>query len=122
MSQYGTTVFLDGRAVRQSRNLQGLLSYGREVSPVFRVTAAPCPDNQYNGKLRIEYENGATCSAHFASYTMLLEWLHSRRSWRVAPFWSVAKPSEALRPAYTRSGLAAWERLDERGLTGRQST
>lgn len=114
IDQYGTQVFdRDGMLVRTSKNLRGMRDYAR-VSPVFRVTAYPFKANPLRGVLIVEYENGSTCKAGFASYCVLLEWLCNRRSWRAAPFWSVAPAIEQSDFFRTRE---AFDYLQARGLT-----
>ena len=111
MSQFSTVVYLDGKPVKTSRNLRGLLEYGRAPhSAPYRIKANPCPNNPHNGRLFVEYSNGATCAAFFRDYSCLLDWLASRRNWRTAPFWDIAKPEKEGGPMQS-AALAKLTRL-----------
>jgi hypothetical protein len=110
---YGTTIVLEGTIIRQSQNLRGMRDYAR-TSRVYRVHAKPDPENTYRGILSVEYENGATSEASFACFTVLLEWLRDRRSWRTAPFWTIEKPAPEWVSWRT---WEAWEGLHAKGLT-----
>lgn len=111
---YGTEVITcTGRVLMRSNNLRAMLQYAA-VSPVVSVSACQCPNNEYNGHLRVFYQDGAMCSAHFASYGVLLEWLTRRRTWhRSAASWSIE--GLALANIGARS-IAATEKLQKLGL------
>lgn len=100
-----------GVVVMRSKNLRAVLRYAG-VSPVVKVRAMPCPSNPYNGKLYVEYANGATTSAHFACHTVLLEWLGNRHSWRGAAWDVDAPPAKHL----DQRSIYALERLNKKGL------
>lgn len=81
---YGTAVEYRGELIRKSKNLRGMLEYAR-ISKVSRVELSPA--GKLNGRLRVVYANGATSSAHFASYHIMVDWVRNRRSWRGAEFF-----------------------------------
>jgi hypothetical protein len=111
MRQYATEVkSATGETVMRSKNLRAMLRYG-SVSPVAKVRATPNPANQYNGKLSVEYRDGSTCEAHFASHTVLLEWLDARQSWRGAA-WDVDAP---IAKHLDQRSISALERLHKKG-------
>lgn len=81
---YETRVFTpDGSTVRTSKNLQGMRDYAR-VSPVVKVETRKDDKNIYRGLLRVTYENGNYSTASFASYSIMIDWVRNRRSWRTA--------------------------------------
>jgi hypothetical protein len=81
----GTEIELNGAVIRQSRNLRGMVDYAR-VSPVVEVLAVKDPRNSYRGLLTVTYANGATSSASFACYHVMVDWVRNRRTWRDASF------------------------------------
>jgi hypothetical protein len=91
---YATEVKLNGVTVSTSKNLRGMRDYAR-ISPVVKVTAQPSPSNPYNGLLDVLYANGATSSAHFASYAVMLTFISNRRSWRSADIEVIPQPVKA---------------------------
>lgn len=54
------------------------------VSPVVRVSGKRDGSNPYNGRLTVEYANGARSHAFFSSYHIMVDWVRNRRSWRGA--------------------------------------
>ena len=76
----GTVIMLNGKAVRQSRNLRGMLDYAR-VSPVARAELRKAGAG---GILAITYLDGATCEARFGSHVVMLDFVRRRHSWRGA--------------------------------------
>lgn len=78
---YETNIEKCGQIIRTSRNLRAMRDYAR-VSPVARVELTP--QGKENGRLRVIYCDGATSSAHFASYHIMIDWVRNRRSWRNA--------------------------------------
>lgn len=88
--QYACEVLRGGKVVMRSKNLRAVHRY-TAVSPVLTVRAIRCPANPYNGKLYVYYVDGAQVVAHFASYTIMLEWLAVRR-------WPLAKWEIELQP------------------------
>lgn len=81
MCQYGTNIEKNGQIISKSKNLRGILRYA-SVSPVARVELTP--QGNTNGRLRIVYKDGATTSAHFASYHIMVDFVRNRRSWKGA--------------------------------------
>lgn len=75
------TVYLNRKAIRKSRNLRGVRDYAR-VSPVCIVDTQRDPKNKVRGLLRVQYENGAVCTASFADYAIMIDFVRTRRSWR----------------------------------------
>ncbi|CAB5144595.1 hypothetical protein UFOVP147_21 [uncultured Caudovirales phage] len=71
----------NGQIIRTSRNLRGLRDYAR-VSPVARVELTP--QGVCNGRLRVLYRDGASTSANFASFHIMVDFVRNRRSWRGA--------------------------------------
>ncbi len=108
MDRFSTSIVLAGQVVSTSKNLRGMKDYAK-TSPVHRVYAYRDKKLSCCGVLEVEYENGATCRAEFASYCVLLEWLYKRRSWRAAPFWTVEDPNtpEDYRITYAFDSLKA---------------
>lgn len=80
---YGTAVIKNGAIVKRSKNLRGMLDYSR-VSPVVRVATMRNKDLPVRGDLLVEYLNGAYCSASFASYHIMIDFVRNRRGWRGA--------------------------------------
>lgn len=80
-----TNVFLAGKLVARSKNLRGMRDYGRR-SPVARVECRKRNAHPKDpaGVIRVEYANGATCTADFASYNIMVDFVRNRRSWRGA--------------------------------------
>lgn len=76
-----TYVVLSGLIVKRSKNLRGLLAYGRKSKPV-KVETRKCLDNPHNGELRVTYSDGAQGFAWFRSHSILIDWTRSRKSWR----------------------------------------
>jgi len=109
---HGTIVYLRGYEVMQSRNLRAMRDYAR-VSPVARVETRPNSANPFNGVLSVTYANGAGCVAHFADYSVLLEWVGNRRTWRNAE-WHVSPPLPKHTHWKTREH---WQRLQKLGIT-----
>lgn len=81
MDQYATNIEKGGQIIRRSKNLRGMRDYAR-VSPVKRVELTP--QGKVNGRLRVIYRDGASTSAHFASYHIMVDFVRNRRSWRGA--------------------------------------
>ncbi len=77
------TVYLNGSPVSQSCNLRGMRDYAR-VSKVAIVSTCRDPENNVRGLLYVEYANGATCRASFASYHVMIDFVRNRRTWRGA--------------------------------------
>lgn len=78
---------LRDRIVSRSRNLRGMRDYAR-VSPVACVVCRMrrAHPNDPGGVISVEYANGATCTADFASYHIMVDFVRKRRSWRGADF------------------------------------
>lgn len=76
-----TTIIKDGKTIRTSKNLRGMLDYAR-VSPVTSVNAYRDPSNSERGLLDVTYFDGAQSRASFASYHVMVDWVRERRSWR----------------------------------------
>jgi hypothetical protein len=72
------TINLNGNLVASSKNLRGILDYARKV-PVHRV--AIYRNLNGDGLLCVTFDNGANCQTTFASYTVCIDWVKSRRSW-----------------------------------------
>lgn len=62
----------NGRTVSRSKNLRGVLAYCR-TSPPASIVLEPAADG--GGVLHVSYADGATCSAGFASLTVLRGWI-----------------------------------------------
>jgi hypothetical protein len=73
------------RIVSRSRNLRGMRDYAR-VSPVVRVECRKrnAHPKDPGGVISVEYTDGATCTADFASYHVMVDFVRNRRSWRGA--------------------------------------
>ena len=78
LDKYATRIEKGGRIIKTSRNLRGLVEYAR-VSKPKRIELTP--QSGENGRLRVIFEDGASTSAHFASYRIMVDWVRSRRSW-----------------------------------------
>lgn len=79
MDQYSISIEKNAKTIRTSRNLRGILDYSR-ISKPSRIELTP--QGIANGRLRVIYEDGATTSAHFVSYHIMVDWVRNRRSWR----------------------------------------
>jgi hypothetical protein len=66
-----------GQIVKRSKNLRGLLDYARLYKPV-RIEISPQGEA---GRLRVFFSDGASCSAAFCSYPVLIKWVDARKSW-----------------------------------------
>lgn len=73
---YGTVIELDGKIIRTSRNLRAIVDYASKPAKVelFKTGID-------NGLLKIEFNNGATTTAKFASYHIMVDWVRNRRTW-----------------------------------------
>lgn len=80
-----TYVTRAGLIVKRSRNLRGLVDYGRTSRPV-KIETRKCPDLPTCGEMRITYANGAQGFAFFRSHGIMIDFLRSRRSWRHVEF------------------------------------
>lgn len=80
---FGTNIKKNGQIIRRSKNLRGLRDYAR-ISPIVRVELTPQGHNDVNGRLRVIYADGATSSAFFSSYHIMVDFVRNRRSWRNA--------------------------------------
>lgn len=79
--EFGTIIIKEGRIIRQSQNLRGMLDYAR-VSPVVQIES--CRLGKVSGALRVIYKDGAESSATFRSYHIMIDFIRDRRSWRTA--------------------------------------
>lgn len=83
-SQYGTFIFNPhGAIIRKSKNLRGMRYYAR-VSRVSKVEAKQNPANNVRGVLRVTYLDGCYSIADFASYSIMIDFIRNRKSWRNA--------------------------------------
>jgi hypothetical protein len=73
----------DGKVIRTSKNLRGMRDYV-SVSPVAHVKTLRDMTNNVRGVLLVEYADGATCCASFASHSIMIDFVRNRRSWRGA--------------------------------------
>lgn len=78
MDQYAISIEKNAKIIRTSQNLRGILDYARISKPA-RIELTP--QGKYNGRLRVIYKDGATTSAHFVSYHIMVDWVRNRRSW-----------------------------------------
>ena len=81
----GSHIQRDGRTIRTSRSLRGLLDYAR-VSRVAHVAGHLVrdpygPDAPARGVLTVTYADGATGGATFVDYRVMAGWVRNRRSW-----------------------------------------
>ena len=76
---FATRIEKNGQILKTSRNLRGILDYAR-ISYPKRIELTP--QNKCNGRLRVIFSDGASTSAHFASYHVMVDWVRNRRSWR----------------------------------------
>lgn len=67
-----------GRIVARSKNLRGVLDYGRRWG-VARLELIELPEGA--GSLRVIFKDGATTRENFASWGVLRAWVNARRSW-----------------------------------------
>jgi len=81
--QYGTKITKNGKVIRRSKNLRGIIDYAR-CSPVAKVDGVFDPDNEVRGILTVEYSDGCTSKASFASYHIMVDWVRNRRIFRDA--------------------------------------
>jgi len=75
---YSVAIEKNGQIIRHSKNLRGIVDYAR-ISKPLRVELTPI--NKSNGRLRVIFADGASTSAHFASYHIMIDWVRNRRSW-----------------------------------------
>lgn len=76
--KHGTIIQLNGKTVSTSRNLRGVLSYARQHG----VASVTIHSTRDGGELRITYGDGATSRNHFESFTVLQNWVMTRRNMR----------------------------------------
>ncbi len=81
--QYGTEITKNGKAIRRSKNLRGIIDYSR-VSQVVKVDGIFDPENEVRGILTVKYSDGCTSTASFASYHIMVDWVRNRRIFRNA--------------------------------------
>jgi hypothetical protein len=87
----------DGRIVSRSKNLRGVLRYGRNKMPLgpLRVAAKAVTRVHVLGTidggalLRVRWSDGAYAVAKFACVTVARRWVQARRSWPCARFTPV---------------------------------
>ncbi len=70
-----------GEIVMASKNLACIGRYARR-SPVAFVVSMKDPDNQCRGLLQVGFLDGCICTASFASYHIMIDWLRGRRMFR----------------------------------------
>lgn len=79
-------VLKDGKTIRQSKNLRGILSYARGngggVSRVQLCHMIGAPGNYF---LRVYYNDGAVGLSDFADWRVAATWVCARRSWDSPP-------------------------------------
>jgi hypothetical protein len=80
---YGTNIIKAGQVVSRSKNLRGLLTYNRRAH-VVRVEIKRDDSNPFNGRLFVTYADGATCSAFFSDFRVLVSWVERRRIFKNA--------------------------------------
>lgn len=74
------------QVVRYSKNLRGLRDHAR-VSRVACVIAQRDQSHEHRGShprgvLHVVYRDGSIGRASFASYSIMIDWIRNRRSWR----------------------------------------
>jgi hypothetical protein len=74
-------VILDGRVIRTSKNLRGMRDYAR-VAHVVKVESRMT--ERELGEVTVTYADGATCTAEFKSYHIMVDFIRNRRTWRNA--------------------------------------
>jgi hypothetical protein len=67
----------NGQIIRTSKNLRGILDYARLSSPK-RIELTP---QATGGRLRVIFFDGASTSATFNSFDVMVDWVKNRRSW-----------------------------------------
>lgn len=72
-------IMLYGAIVAESKNLRGALNYARK-SNVTKVEVDHVATRE-GYPVKFTFHNGATCSTHFASDQVAVNWVLSRRSW-----------------------------------------
>lgn len=77
-----TNIIKNGQIIRTSKNLRGMRDYAR-VSPVVRIESTPIADGVM-GTMRVFYADGAECRANFNSYSIMIDFIRNRRTWRSA--------------------------------------
>lgn len=76
-------VIKSGKIVAASKNLRVLTRYASDHSTyVDKLYAARNEDG--SGELTVYYADGAHADASFVSFTVMLEWIKARLSWRGA--------------------------------------
>jgi hypothetical protein len=73
----------NGEVIRTSKNLRGMRDYAR-VSPVVKVITQKDPENKLRGILTVEYADECVCRASFACHSIMIDFVHARRTWRDA--------------------------------------
>jgi hypothetical protein len=71
----GVVIYRDGKAVSKSRNLRGVLDYGRKHG-VNQVAIGERSNG--GGTLVVIFDNKAVVTTTFASFVVLLDWVASR--------------------------------------------
>ena len=67
----------DGGVVSRSRNLRGILDYGRKHG-VAKALVLNAPEGAL---VRLAFEDGAFCYTEFADYSVAVGWINARRAW-----------------------------------------
>ena len=75
----------EGQLIRTSKNLRGMRDYAR-VSAVARVCTRRDENLPGRGVLIVEYANGATCTAGFTCFEIMIDFVRNRRTWKNAKF------------------------------------
>lgn len=76
MTVFGVSIEKNGRIIRRSKNLRGIIDYAR-TSPASRVELTP--QGVTRGRVRVIYADGAVTSAQFNSYRIAVDWVRRRR-------------------------------------------
>ncbi len=70
-----------GEIVMASRNLACTGRYARR-SPVAFVVSMKDPNNHCRGLMQVGFLDGCICTASFASYHIMIDWIRERRMFR----------------------------------------
>lgn len=85
MKNENCVVSATGEVLHRSKNLRAMLRYAdwKEGRGVKQVDARKRNgyENDPAGVLTVLYRNGATCTAAFASYNIMVDFVRKRRSW-----------------------------------------
>jgi len=94
----GVRVYLDGKVVKRSANLRGVLDYARThgVHAVYVDPNNRSKPESDGAWVVFIFDNGAHCTTEWASFTVACQWIMARRSWGMHKRKYTAEPGTVV--------------------------